>query len=194
MAAPDRLPPIPPSAYTPEQEEAAADFRKRRGVEPFGPYAPLMRSPKVMIDVEALGRRLRYGSCLSEDLKEMAICQVARSYSQQFEWSGHAMEAEKAGVSKDILAALADGRRPDVMSADEALIYDAVAELLATKRWSDTTLCPHRRPPRRAGRGVRSRTLVGIYSLLALVLNVARTPADGPRGPTALARIVSVPP
>ena len=113
MAAPDRLPPIPPSAYTPEQEEAAADFRKRRGVEPFGPYAPLMRSPKVMIDVEALGRRLRYGSCLSEDLKEMAICQVARSYSQQFEWSVHAMEAEKAGVSRDILAALADGRRPE---------------------------------------------------------------------------------
>ncbi|MDP3547385.1 carboxymuconolactone decarboxylase family protein [Phreatobacter sp. HK31-P] len=181
MAAPDRLPPIPPSAYTPDQEAAAADFRKRRGVEPFGPYAPLMRSPKVMIDVEALGRRLRYGSCLSEDLKEMAICQVARSYSQQFEWSVHAMEAEKAGVSKDILAALADGRRPDAMSADEALIYDAVAELLATKRWSDTTYA--RIVARHGEQGaVEIPTLVGIYSLLALVLNVARTPADGPEG------------
>jgi len=146
MAAPDRLPPIPPSAYTPDQEAAAADFRRLRGVEPFGPYAPLMRSPKVMIDVEALGRRLRYGSCLSEDLKEMAICQVARSYSQQFEWSVHAMEAEKAGVSKDILAALADGARHGEQGA------------------------------------VEIPTLVGIYSLLALVLNVARTPSDGPEG------------
>lgn len=181
MAAPDRLPPIPPSAYTPDQEAAAADFRKRRGVEPFGPYAPLMRSPKVMIDVEALGRRLRYGSCLSEDLKEMAICQVARSYSQQFEWSVHAMEAEKAGVSRATLAAIAEGRRPDDMSADEALIYDAVAELLMTKRWSDTTYA--RIVARHGEQGaVEIPTLVGIYSLLALVLNVARTPSDGPEG------------
>ena len=181
MAAPDRLPPIPPSAYTPDQEAAAAEFRRRRGVEPFGPYAPLMRSPKVMIDVEALGRRLRYGSCLSEDLKEMAICQVARSYSQQFVGSVHAMEAEKAGVSREILAALADGRRPDGMSPDEALIYDSVAELLTTKRWSDTTYA--RIVARHGEQGaVEIPTLVGIYSLLALVLNVARTPADGPEG------------
>lgn len=181
MAAPDRLPPIAPADYTPEQEAAAADFRKRRGVEPFGPYAPLLRSPKVMIDVEALGRRLRYGSCLSEDLKELAICQVARSWSQQFEWSVHAMEAEKAGVSRDILAAIADGRRPDAMTADEALIYDAVAELLATKRWSDTTYA--RIVARHGEQGaVEIPTLVGIYSLLAMVLNVARTPADGPEG------------
>ena len=179
MAAPDRLPQIPTSAYTTEQEEAAADFRRRRGVEPFGPYAPLMRSPKVMMDVEALGRRLRYGSCLPEDLKELAICQVARSYSQQFEWSVHAMEAEKAGVSKALLAALADGRRPDGMTDDEALIYDAVAELLTTKRWSDVTY--DRVVARHGEQGaVEIPTLIGIYSLLALVLNVSRTPADGP--------------
>jgi 4-carboxymuconolactone decarboxylase len=91
------------------------------------------------------------------------------------------MEAEKAGVSRDILAALADGRRPDAMSADEALIYDAVAELLATKRWSDTTYA--RIVARHGEQGaVEIPTLVGIYSLLALVLNVARTPADGPEG------------
>ncbi len=181
MAAPDRLPPIPPADYTPDQEAAAADFRRRRGVEPFGPYAPLMRSPKVMIDVEALGRRLRYGSCLPEDLKELAICQVARSYSQQFEWSVHAMEAEKAGVSKAILAAIAEGRRPDGMSEDETLIHDAVAELITTKRWSDTTYA--RIVARHGEQGaVEIPTLVGIYSLLALVLNVARTPADGVEG------------
>lgn len=181
MAAPDRLPPIPPSAYTPEQEEAAGDFRRRRGVEPFGPYAPLLRSPKVMLDVEALGRRLRYGSCLPEDLKELAICQVARSYSQQFEWSVHVMEAEKAGVPKQLLAALSDGRRPDDMTADQALIYDSVAELLSTKRWSDVT---YGRITARYGEqgAVEIPTLVGIYSLLALVLNVGRTPADGAEG------------
>ena len=67
------------------------------------------------------------------------------------------------------------------MSADEALIYDAVAELLATKRWSDTTY--DRIVARHGEQGaVEIPTLVGIYSLLAMVLNVARTPADGAEG------------
>ena len=181
MAAPDRLPQIPPSTYTAEQEEAAADFRRRRGVEPFGPYAPLMRSPKVMMDVEALGRRMRYGSCLAENLKELAICQVARSFGQQFEWSVHVMEAEKAGVSRAVLDAVADGRRPDGMSDDESLIHDAVAELLTTKRWSDVT---YGRIVARHGEAgaVEIPALIGIYTLLAYVLNVSRTPADGPEG------------
>jgi 4-carboxymuconolactone decarboxylase len=181
MAAPDRMPPIPPSAYSPDQEAAAADFRGRRGVEPFGPYAPLMRSPKVMLDVEALGRRLRYGSCLPENLKELAICQVARSFSQQFEWSVHAREAEKAGVSSAILAAVADGRRPEGMTEDETLIHDAVAELIATRRWSDPTYA--RIVARHGEQGaVEIPAMVGVYTLLAYVLNVARTPSDGPEG------------
>ncbi|QCI64747.1 carboxymuconolactone decarboxylase family protein [Phreatobacter stygius] len=181
MAAPDRLPAIPPSAYTPAQAEAAAEFRARRGAEPFGPYAPLLRSPKVMQDVEALGRRMRHGSCLTEDLKEMAICQVARAYCQQFEWSVHVLEAEKAGVSRALLEAIAEGRRPDVMTSDEALIHDAVAELIATKRWSDTTYA--RIVARHGEQGaVEIPALIGIYALLALVLNVARTPADGAEG------------
>jgi 4-carboxymuconolactone decarboxylase len=181
MAAPDRMPPIPPSAYTPDQQAAAADFKSRRGVEPFGPYAPLLRSPKVMLDVEALGRRLRYGSCLPENLKELAICQVARSFSQQFEWSVHAREAGKAGVSAAVLAAVADGRRPDGMTDDEALIYDSVAELLATKRWSDAT---YARVTARYGEqgAVEIPAMIGVYTLLAYVLNVARTPSDGPEG------------
>jgi len=181
MPAPDRLPPLSPATYSPDQAAAAADFRGRRGVEPFGPYAPLLRSPKLMLEVEAVGRRLRYGSCLGEALKEQAICQVARSFSQQFEWSVHVLEAEKAGCRPDLLAALADGRRPDGMNADEALIHDAVAELMTTRRWSDTT---YGRVSARHGEqgAVELTSLVGFYSLLALVLNVARTPADGAEG------------
>jgi 4-carboxymuconolactone decarboxylase len=176
--APDRLPPIPVAAYTPEQEKAAAEFRARRGVEPFGPYAPLLRSPQIMIDVATLGRRLRYESSLPKDLKEQAVCQVARAHTQQFEWSVHVHEARKDGVPEPILAAIAEGRRPDDMTADQALMHDAVTELMTTKRWSDTTYA--RVTARFGERGaVEIPALIGLYSLLALVLNVARTPPDG---------------
>lgn len=178
MRAPERLPPIDPADYDAEQRRVAADFKARRGYEPFGPYRPLLRSPGLMLEVEAVGRRLRHGSCLPEDLKELAICLVARSFSQDFEWSVHVREAEAAGVSRAVLDQIAAGRRPDGMSAGEALIHDATAELIATKRWSDATYSAIHAAYGERG-AVEIPALVGIYSLLAYVLNVARTPPDG---------------
>lgn len=174
----ERLPPIPVADQTPAQRQAAAAFAAVRGVEPFGPYAPLLRSPVIMNDVATLGRRLRYETCLPADLKELIVCQVARANTQQFEWSVHVREARAAGVPEALLEALAAGRRPDGMTADQALCHDAAAELMTTKRWSDATFS--KVVSRFGERGaVEIPALIGIYALLALVLNVARTPPDG---------------
>ena len=40
---------------TPEQERAAEEFRKLRGVDPFGPFIHLLDSPELMTRVSALG-------------------------------------------------------------------------------------------------------------------------------------------
>lgn len=181
MPRPNRLPPIPNDARTPEQAAYAADFRARRGVDPVGPYVALMRSPAVCAKVEALGVHMRRASVFPEDLKELAICATARFHTQQFEWSVHVREAEAAGVPRAILNQIAAGRRPDGMNADQALIHDATMELLHTRRWSDETYA--QMLARHGEQGVvELPALVGIYALLALVLNVARYPADGPEG------------
>jgi len=161
----------------------------RRGIFPWfsdgdpilwwSPDPRMVLFPAELHVSHSLGRRLRYGSCLPENLKELAICQVARSFSQQFEWSVHVREAEKAGVAPAILAAVADGRRPEGMTDEEALIHDSVAELIATRRWSDVT---YGRIVARYGEqgAVEIPAMIGIYTLLAYVLNVGRTPSDGP--------------
>ncbi len=44
--AEDRLPTIPPAQYSPEQKQAAEAFEAARKTPVFGPFEPLMHSPR----------------------------------------------------------------------------------------------------------------------------------------------------
>ena len=62
---------------TPEQQRAAEEFKRLRGVEPFGPFIDLLVSPELMTRVSALGEYLRYRSALPPRLSELAILVTA---------------------------------------------------------------------------------------------------------------------
>jgi 4-carboxymuconolactone decarboxylase len=47
--AKDRMPPLPRGKLTPAQRRASDAFARERGHPPFGPFAPLLRSPEVML-------------------------------------------------------------------------------------------------------------------------------------------------
>lgn len=171
----DRMPPLAPDAYTPEQEQAAEAFLQARGTPVFGPFTPLMRSPEAMSLARAMGDYMRYRTSLGERLSEFAILLVARDWSQDLEWAIHKPIAVKAGVAPETAQAIAEGRRPTTMSADEETIHDFVSELLRTRRVSDATYEKAR--ARFGERGVIDLTgIVGYYTLLAMVMNVAQTP------------------
>jgi 4-carboxymuconolactone decarboxylase len=174
FAASDRLPTIPPAQYTPEQQQAASDFEAaRHGGKVFGPFEPLMHSPDVMTLSRSMGDYLRFKSAIGTTLSELVILVVAREWTQDFEWWYHYPIALKAGVPKDVADAIADGRRPASMSADEALIYDYTTELLKNKRVSDVTF--DRAKARFGDKGVVDLTgVAGYYTLLAMELNAAQ--------------------
>jgi 4-carboxymuconolactone decarboxylase len=174
----DRMPPIASTLMTPEQTEAAQAFARSRGKPVFGPFVPLLRSPELMVRLQSVGEHCRYHNAIGLRLSEFVILLVARRLSQSVEWAIHAPIAAEAGVSSRTIQALLEGRRPDEMSVDEALIYDAVHELWLSGGWSDATYS-----------GVLARFgepgavdlvgTVGYYSTLAMVMNVARTEAPG---------------
>jgi 4-carboxymuconolactone decarboxylase len=171
--AEDRLPTIPPAQYTPEQKQAAAEFESARQVAVFGPFEPLMHSPQVMSQARAMGDYLRYKSAIGNTLSELAILITAREWTQDYEWSVHYPIALKAGVRQDVADAIADGRRPAGMSADEELIYEFANELLQNKQVSNATF-DHAKS-RFGARGVVDLTgIVGYYTFLAMQLNVAQ--------------------
>jgi 4-carboxymuconolactone decarboxylase len=120
-----------------------------------------------------MGDYLRFNSAIGTTLSELAILMTAREWSQDYEWLIHAPIAEKAGISREIIDAIHDGRRPEKMSDDEAIIYDFSTELLRTRRVSDPTFA--RMDKRFGKKGVIDLTGIhGYYGLLAMQMNVAR--------------------
>lgn len=184
IAAEERLPTIPPQAYTPEQRQAAEAFEQARGKPPFGPFQPLMHSPEVMTLARAMGDYLRFKPKIGTTLSELVILLTARRWTQDYEWYVHAPIAEKAGIAPEIVAAIRDGRRPARMSEDETIVYDFTTELQDTRRVSDGT---YARAEARLGKPgiVDLAAISGYYTLLAMELNTARypIPQDGQRLP-----------
>jgi 4-carboxymuconolactone decarboxylase len=175
MAA-DRLPTIPPTQYTAEQKQAAADFEAERKVPVFGPFEPMMHSPQVMTLARAMGDYLRYKSAVGNTLSELAILMTAREWTQEYEWSVHYPIALKAGIRAEVADAIADGRRPPAMSPDEQIVYDYADELLKKQQVSDASF--ERAKARFGTKGVVDLTgIVGYYTFLAMQLNAAQYPA-----------------
>lgn len=177
MSSP-RLPTVPPAEYDDEQRAAAASFRALRGTDPFGPYEALMHSPKLMLLAQSVGEYLRYHSGIGTTLSELAILMVARHWSQDFEWYAHAPIAAEVGISAETIAAIRDGRRPDAMSDDEAIVFDFTTELHQFKRVSDTTWT---RAEQRFGKPavVDLVGISGYYGFLAMQMNACRYAPPG---------------
>jgi 4-carboxymuconolactone decarboxylase len=175
VPAQQRLPTIPPDQYTAEQKKAAEEFLAARKAPVFGPFEPMMHSPEVMNMARAMGDYLRYHSAIGS---ELVILITAREWSQDYEWYVHYPIALKAGIAKDIADAIADGRRPSGMSADQEIVYDFTTELQKNKRVSDPTF--QRAEQRFGKKGVVDMTgISGYYTFLAMQLNVARYEFSG---------------
>jgi 4-carboxymuconolactone decarboxylase len=173
--AQDRLPPIPSGKQTPEQQKASEAFRANRKQDVFGPFVPLLRSPEVMLRAMALGDYLRYRTVFPPRLNELIILITARHFTQRYEWYVHYPIAIKEGLKKDVADAIADGRRPAGMDADEELIHDFCTELLRHNSVSDPT---YARAVKRFGEQgtIEMVGVVAYYTFQSMVLNTARTP------------------
>ena len=174
----DRMPPIPADKMTEEQKKAAENLLSgpRKAVD--GPFVPLLRSPEFMNRLQKTGEYLRFNTKLGPINSEFIILITARYWTQQFEWDTHAAIAAKAGVKPEIIAALSEARRPVDMTTDQEMLHNFCTELLHNQSVSDASYTPVLN--RFGDRGVIDITgLVGYYSLLGMVMNVARSPVPG---------------
>lgn len=182
VSAQDRLPAIPPDKLTEAQKQAMQEFKAARNADVSGPFIPLLRSPEVMNRARAMGDYLRFKSTLPPRLSEFLILITAREWTQNYEWDAHAKLALQAGVSAETVQAIAKGRRPDRLTDDEAILYELSTELQHHRAVSDDT---YGRALQRFGeQGVIDAVgITGYYTLLAMVLNTARTPVPAGRTP-----------
>jgi 4-carboxymuconolactone decarboxylase len=176
VSAQERMPPIPAAQLTDAQKTALAAFTAARGgaAPAGGPFQVMLRSPEVMERARAMGDYLRFRTALPPRLSEFVILITAHEWSQAYEWNVHYPIAVKEGVSEAVARAIAEGRRPDTMSTEETVLYDFCSELLRNKAVSDPAYA--RAVAAFGEKGVIDTIgIVGYYSLLGMMLNVART-------------------
>ena len=170
-----RFPKLAAGQMTPEQREVAAEIAAGPRGEVRGPFIALIHNAGLARRMQQLGEHLRWGSKLPPRTIELAVLITARRWSCQHEWYMHEKLARKANLEDSIIAALAEGREPKNLSAEDAAVYAFCKEAHASGRVGDA-----------AFEAVKARfgldgalellALCGYYSLMAMVLNTAGMP------------------
>jgi 4-carboxymuconolactone decarboxylase len=100
-------------------------------------FRALLHSPRATGHLTSLGAQLRFQNAMPEDLKELAIILVAREWNSAIEWTGHAVLAERAGVSPESIEAIRTGKAPEGLTEPEQAITRFVHQLLRHKTVPD---------------------------------------------------------
>lgn len=152
--AQDRMPPIPPDKLTEEQKKAVeaylaaqANIQKIYGdkyprpvqMEVGSGWRELLRSPELLLTVNAMREYVEYKPALAPRIRELVIMIMGRQSSTDFMWNSHYAVAIKTGISPEILKAIAEGRRPAGMAEDDEVVYDFCDELHRNQSVSDAT-------------------------------------------------------
>ena len=181
--AQDRMPSIPAERLTDAQKKAIEEFKAARSQDISGPFVPLLRSPEVMSRARAMGDYLRFKSSLPPRLSEFVILLTARRWTQQYEWHAHQPLAVQGGLRAAIATAIAEGRRPDGLAADEEAVYALWDEVQRNQSVSDATYAKAIAAVGEQG-VIDVLGITGYYTMLAMVMNTTRTPLpDGAKPP-----------
>jgi len=171
----DRFPPLAREAMSERQREVADAISSGPRGGLGGPFQAWLRSPELADRLQRVGEHLRFSSSVPARLNELAILITARAWDAQYEWWAHRRLALKAGLDPAVADAIAEGRRPTSMQADETVVYDFCAELRETRRVSDATLAATRELLGEQG-VIDLIAVSGYYDIVSMTLNVAEVP------------------
>ena len=132
-----RFKPLTWETLTPAQTQMVESVMSGKRGSMQGPYNVLLRSPELGDLAQKFGAHTRFNSSVPLALNELAILLVARFWSCQFVWWAHRRIAVDAGLSQALIEAIAQGRAPQGVQQDAAVVYDFCNALLQTRRVSD---------------------------------------------------------
>jgi 4-carboxymuconolactone decarboxylase len=171
----ERMPPLPDAALNPAQAAAKAAIINGPRGKIEGPFIPLLRCPELMNRLEKVGEYIRFTGALPARIRELAIMRTARHANQQTEWAIHHPIALSAGLSPDTLIAVAAGTSPAGLPADEQACLSFCTELLEKTSVSEAAYTAAKNHFDESGI-IELTTIIGYYTTLAMILNVAQTP------------------
>lgn len=193
-----RLPDLTPGELTPEQSALRAailDGPRGRAPQLFdlvddeghltGPFGIMLHSPAVGTALQGLGAVLRYGTELTDRVRETVVLAVAGHWASEFELYAHRPIARQAGLSQEQVTAVVEGAAVPGLEPAESAVLAVVRVVLSDGDLDDQQYEQARKQLGERGL-VEVTALVGYYSLLAMQLRVFRVGVpDGHSGPAS---------
>jgi len=145
-----------------------------RGMVP-PPVHVWLKSPGLADHAHKLGGHVRFGTPFTQKQTEIAILVTARYWTAQFEWAAHVRLGLAAGLTQDVIDAIAERRTPKFADPDDQLVYDFARSYYQNHRIDDAT---YDRVVKRWGdKGIVDLAgLIGYYSFVSVTLNIFEVP------------------
>jgi len=171
----DRFKPLTYEELTPQQKAMAEHVLAGDRGTLNGPYNVFLSSPEMGDLAQKFGEYTRFHSSVPKKLNEFAIIITARFWNSQYEWFAHRNYAADAGLSPEIIEAVAAGKRPATMKPDEEIVFNFCTEMLDKKQVSDGTF--EATKTILGERGIVDLVAVmGYYNFVSMTLNLDRYP------------------
>jgi 4-carboxymuconolactone decarboxylase len=150
-------------------------MRSRPRATLSGPFSVLIHTPDLAQPINEIADCLRHNSRLDKRLIELIILLACRGGDAKYAWSAHVPLARAAGLPEATIDAIRARKRPDELRDDETVIYDLVAELLATKTLSAAMF---ERATAAFGRDgvIEAVSCAGFYGMVGLIVNAFDIP------------------
>src|ERR1700761_5307785 len=168
----ERMPEMTLEKMTPAQRSIAEAIMNGPRGRMSGPFNTWLRSPVLADRLQKVGEYVRFNTSLDKRINEMAILMTAQAWGAQYEWYAHAPLALKAGLDPSVVKALGEGRKPDTMKDDEAIVWEFTTQLRRDHNVDDAIYA--RAVDRFGENGVVDLIAVnGYYDVVSMTLNVA---------------------
>jgi 4-carboxymuconolactone decarboxylase len=176
-----RVAPVDFEKLTPEQQRVYKDIAGPRLVF-GGPWTVWIRQPQIAEVLNKVGDVLRVNGKLEKRLQELLTLIVAREWNCDYMWYVHEGDAEKKGLSKEVIQAIKNRQVPRFTKDDEQVVYDLITELYRNKAVSQQT---YDRALKTFGEDllIELVTNAGRYTQSAVVVNAFEVAAPGDAHP-----------
>lgn len=171
----NRIPMVDTITMSEKQKKVFDDIVSGPRGRLVGPLRVVLHNPDLADVWQQFGASLRYFTSVPRKLSELAILVTARRWNSPVEWCVHSVEAQKAGLSAEVINELGKGMLPEFDSREEALVYEFVRSMQETGQVSDFVYEMVREFLGESGI-MELSSISGYYTLVAVTLNVHAVP------------------
>jgi 4-carboxymuconolactone decarboxylase len=170
-----RMPLVKAEEMTAEQRALAEAIAGKRSGVIRGPWAQIIRNPKLAKVAAAYGDFLRGETSVPPRLAMIAVLLTARHWKAEYMWAAQGPRARESGLDEATIEALRVGKRPAFKDAKDAAIHDLVTELYAKQAASDATYAAAEKALGPTAL-VELLNIAGFYTTLAMVIAATGVP------------------